>query len=252
VQQKSSTLEFRSLPLIEVALKRVYRSQLPVNLPFILAIRESHPSGFDTILDLQGFEQPPAGLQAPQLAFPSTHGCRFIDSSRGITVILQPDMLIARWQSDSGTDYPRFDALSGALDTVTGAFPRIGSWSFKPAVINLAYANRIAVNQTGDGAQPDPWPLSQAWTPPNLMQFGVALESQFVMRGTDKIDRRVQVQFRSEPEQPPWYLLLTVAGKQVEDNESVESCENKVHGALIDWFPELLSAEAREAYELQL
>lgn len=246
------TLQFSDLPLIEVALKRVPRTHIPISLPFVLQLRESLPGRFDRVLDLDVLEAPPGGVAPAVYEAQVTCGCRFVDSSLGVAVNVQPDMLVVRWMQSEGKPYPRFDGLRQAADDVIGAIEKIGLGPFETALVNMAYANRIEAEVSQGSVQPKPWPLSDAWTPDALRNQGTAFETQSVWRGQDEIDRRVLVQTRFEAsDAPPWYLLLTVAGKKLQEAESLVTAEDAVHGALIEWFPQLLSEEAKQIFGLK-
>lgn len=246
------TLNFSDLPLIEVALKRIPRTHIPISLPFVLRIRDLLPARFDRVLDLDVLEQPPGDAPSAVYNAQITCGCRFVDSSLGVAVNLQPDMLVVRWMEAEGKPYPRFSELRRAAEEVTTAIAQIGLGSVETALVNMAYANRIEAKSDGKIIQPKPWPLSDPWTPVALKGTLHAFETQSVWRGQDEIDRRVLVQTRAEaPDAPPWYLLLTVAGKKLREGELLEEAENGVHGALIEWFPHLLSDEAKRAFGLQ-
>ncbi|HRF58642.1 MAG TPA: hypothetical protein PLH94_01860 [Fimbriimonadaceae bacterium] len=246
------SLEFTALPLIEVALKRVPRTHIPISLPFVLDLQRELRGRFDQILDLDAVEQPPGALLPAAYAFHATCGCRLIDTSSGLSVNLQPDMLIVRWAATEGKEYPRFPALQRAADDVVAAINKIGLQPFEPVLVNLAYANRLEASIEQNRLQPSPWPLSDDWTPRGVREEGQAIEFQSVSRIVEGIDRRVLVQVRQEaPETNPWYLMLTVAGKVVSEEESAEESESQVHNALTDWFPRLLSEEAKRAYGLQ-
>lgn len=246
------SLEFTALPLIEVALKRVPRTHIPISLPFVLDLQRELQRRFDQILDLDVVEQPPGALPPAAYAFHATCGCRLVDTSSGISVNLQPDMLIVRWAATEGKEYPRFPAMQQAADDVVATINKIGLQPFEPVLINLAYANRLETSIKQNRVQPSPWPLSDNWTPRGVREEGQPIEFQSVFKSVEGIDRRVLVQVRQEtPETNPWYLLLTVAGKVVSAGESAEDSESQVHDALIDWFPRLLSPEAKRAYGLQ-
>ena len=248
----AESLEFSDLPLIEVALKRVPRAHLPLSLPFVLELQKSLPARFDRILDLDVLEAPPGLVQAATYNASSTCGCRLVDSSLGISVSLQPDMLVVRWTHAEGKGYPRFLFLRDAANDVTTAIEKIGLQPFQPVLVNMAYANKVDVRLEEGRPQPNPWPLSVKWTPVGVKEEGQAFETQSVFRGADEIDRRVLVQYRQEtPDAKPWYLLLTIAGKPISEGESIDKAEERVHQALIDWFPQLLSGEAKEVYGLQ-
>jgi len=250
--QRDKTLNFTDLPLIEVALKRVPKVHFPISLPFVLELKNRLPARFDQMLDLDAAEQPPGALTPVAYAFHVTNGCRLLDSNLGLTVTLQPDLLIVRWAMADDRPYPRFGALRKAANEVIEVIEQISLQPFEAALVNMAYANRVDATVREGRPQPSPWPLSDAWTPDGVREEGQAFESQSVLRGADQIDRRVLVQYRPETaDAKPWYLLLTIAGRPVADGESLETAENDVHGALIEWFPRLLSQEAREVYGLK-
>lgn len=250
--QSHQSLEFTALPLIEVALKRVPRSHLPLSLPFMLDLHKATRDHFDQMLDLDALEEPPGAMPPARYALHACSGCRLIDSSSGLSVNLQPDMLVVRWAHADGHAYPRFPAMLAAADVVVEAVQRIGLQPFEPALVNMAYANRLEASSQRNLLHPSPWPLADEWTPRGVKEEGQAIELQSVFKGEGGIDRRLLIQVRQEtPDAIPWYLLLTIAGKKVLDGESAEAAELAVHEALIDWFPRLLSPEAKEAYGLQ-
>lgn len=247
----NGTLEFTSLPLIEVALKRVARAHVPISLPYVLDLKEKLPARFDLIRDLD-FVEPPPGAAAPAMySIPSLGGCRLIDSRMGISVSIQPDMMVTRWLATERASYPRFAELRRAADEVVTAIGSLGIGAFDTQLVSLAYANRIPATIQEGRVQPGPWPLSEAWTPRALRDEEQTFETQSVLRGADQIDRRVLVQSHEDRDGSRWYLFLTVAGKTIEEGESLADCEGAVHRALIDWFPRLLSEEARVAFGLQ-
>lgn len=245
----SPTLHFTDLPLIEVALKRVPRTHIPISLPFVIQLRESLSPRFDRVLDLDALEAPPGGVAPAVYEAPLTCGCKFVDSSLGIAVSLQPDMLVVRWMESEGKPYPRYPKLKEAADDVVAGIQKIGLGPFETGLVNLAYANRVDALVAQGLVQPNPWPLADAWTPEALRSQGTAFETQSVFRGNDEIDRRVLVQTRVDgPQAAPWYLLLTVAGKKLSNAEALESAEDEVHQALIKWFPMLLSEDAKSRF----
>lgn len=248
----NATLEFTSLPLIEVALKRVARVHVPISLPYVLDLKATLPARFDLIRDLDFVEPPPGGAAPATYNIPSLGGCRLIDSSMGVSVSLQPDMMVTRWLATECASYPRFSELQRAADEVGTAIGALGIGAFDTQLVSLAYANRIPATIQEGRVQPSPWPLSEAWTPRALKDEEQTFETQSVLRGSDQIDRRVLVQSHEDrADGSRWYLLLTVAGKVVEEGEPLAECENSVHRALIDWFPRLLSEDARVAFGLQ-
>ncbi len=252
VEASEKSLEFTALPLIEVALKRVPRTHFPISLPFVLELRKALPGRFDQMLDLDFLEQPPGPVPPAEYAVHTTCGCRLLDTSMGLTVSLQPDMLVVRWAAAEGKDYPRFPAMRDAADEVIKAIKDVGLQGFEPVLVNMAYANRVEATIEQGKPQPSPWPLADAWTPAGVRDDGQAFESQSVLRDATGTDRRVLVQYRQETSgAPPWYLLLTIAGRTISEGESLAEAEMRVHDALIEWFPRLLSKEAKAAYGLK-
>jgi hypothetical protein len=255
------TLEFEKLPLIEVALKRVIEPRLPVDLPFVVRLAESLGGRFDQVLDLPGIEQPPGPPAQEPYQVHTAKGCRLLDSRSGVTVTLQRDLLVARWsrtdtKTEAGTDtrtggYPRFPELQDALSAVECAIRGFGGFpeGSRTRVVNVAYANRVEAAGSHDCVEPSPWPVAPDWVPCALRNAGQFRELQTCHRADNGTDRRLLLQYREDGGRP-WFLLLTVAGKAIGDKDDPQTAEEVVHDALIEWFPQLLSEDAKAEYGL--
>lgn len=247
------TLEFAGLPLIEVALKRVITPHVPVNLPMVLRLARDVGSRFSHVLDLEHVEQPPGSIQGARYDIHTTGGCRLIEAGTGITVTVQRDLLTARWSRTDIADYPRFPALQGALDAVMASIRAVNIGDVRTCLVNVAYANRVDNAPCQVSSNTACWPIAPEWTPPALTSVGQPIEQQTVFRGANGIEHRLSlVLHEGSDESAPWYLLLTVGGKRVEQDDDELDVELAVHDSLMDWFPSVLSKDALAKYEHQL
>jgi uncharacterized protein (TIGR04255 family) len=243
--EKVTTLEFESLPLLEVTLKRVPRAHIPMSLHLVTGIWDKLRGDFDRILDLQVLEMPPGNNRASNYDALATTGCRLISEAQGVTITLQTDVLVVKWVAASGKPYPRYEAMQGFADKIVAAINEISVLKFEAMIVNLAYANRLEAISHEDGIRPEFWPFNSSWSPAALVGEAKPQEYQTAFRDGNDVDHKCLLhQLLEAGTGKAWYLLINVAGRELKDHGELQQAESAVHDALIRWFPAMLSDEA--------
>jgi uncharacterized protein (TIGR04255 family) len=242
-------LEFENLPLVEVALRFSLLKPLPVTLEFISDLFEELRSDFSRLGDLTTIEHPPG--KPPGITLESrgrVHGARFSRSTDGITLSVQADLLIVRWNQDlnSATGrYPGFQrALLPAYETLVKSLEKLlGQGFVQVPVLNMSYVNFVLREA------PITWghvsTLLRLDIPPALVtasrirSFDAAVQFDDVdyVLSIREVDAEDQVR-------PTGFILTNVAGCRVLNPNDILPRLRNVHNVLVRKFADLLTDQA--------
>ena len=252
----NSSLEFRKLPLVEVAVRASFHSSIPLRYSLINAVREKLSAEFPTLAELNHFEAAPgSGGTQFEISPGFLPGAVYTGHKSGLSISLQPQVIVARWVTRPGlqqTQYPRFGALRESIWTAEEAFRKSAGDEYPGiAVVNMSYVNFVPATDSAtfaktylstdaqmrimDGAT-QVRKLEAAWSGSEDIDVRFAIEQAAVQMG-----ERVT----------PGFSVTTAAGLRLGASQDAKSGLDKVHGALQEFFLKLISNEARREWELQ-
>jgi uncharacterized protein (TIGR04255 family) len=249
------SLEFSNLPLAEVVAKVVFAESLRLTFKDCAEVWKKVEEVFDDVGDLTGIETPP--LREVTITPPSICGIRLI--REGVMVALQNDLLAVRWNRSLGRVYPRYGALRDALWRVYDALrDTLGTTKTRVTIINMAYANFIfgdenlpravrgylrpgilpAIGEAGDLNE-----INYSWRIPPATDFRVILNRAVVPFPPLKPEATSE-----QPESRPAFVLTTVSGVLLGENEEPRQALDRIHDGLQDLFLQVASEEALEEW----
>lgn len=240
------SLEFETLPLIEVALQHGLATPIPAGVAVASEIAKKLEDSGIHIHDLDSFDLKPG----TRLVFGSgifrPEGFKISIPANGIDVSIQRDVLTARWLRTSGQPYPRFQTLLDALLLAQDHVEECVGFKLEVDSVSMVYSNQIAAVLEDGRHAPDPWPFSFVFTDRDKSMWGDPYELNAGWDQGGGLSRRVHFQFRAgKGIEETWYLLIT-SSTWVPEVGPIEA--SVVHDDLIKWFPELLSNQAKEKY----
>jgi hypothetical protein len=139
------TLQFGNLPLLEVAIRVVPMTELPLSVSSIQRVLAAPIALFTGVEDLERLEKPPG---SPDFKFkPMTfNGFVLTSHQAGITADIQTSMITLRWRKavSNAPTYPRFPAMLDYLREVLSLLAKsLELPAFGVRVVNLSYMNFI-------------------------------------------------------------------------------------------------------------
>lgn len=152
-QQMSGSLQldFGNLPLVEAAVRASFASSVDLTFRTINSIHERIREDFPTLDEPSQLEVAP-GVESNVVLGPGKiSGALFANSQRGLTITVQNQVVVARWQKrllGDPVEYPRYQVLRDALWQGIEALEASCSVESIPvAVVNMSYVNFIIVDE---------------------------------------------------------------------------------------------------------
>lgn len=250
-ETERKTLEFTDLPLMEVSARLTFRKRLPtLTLPIASriagAVRERFPSSEVAATR----EVPPGGTPRSSFGVNEFPSVRFTQSTPGIVVSVQDDMIAIHWaKHQGGIDYPRFDQISRDLWWFIERAQSAGiAWPpFR--VVNLSYLNLVAAQKraTWDNVSVYLSPALHASILDSSSRFSELNLSWQMVSGLDRRVAFTHCTLTSGEESVQGYALRTVTGLMSETETGPETL-NLVHDDLQDFFLEIISDYAKKEW----
>ncbi len=246
----TSSLQFRSLPLVEVAVRMAFENDLDPGLSLnqVLQIYAQLSSKFEVPQVDQTFERAPGHEVAP--SFRQIPSCLFRSKSRpGVLIRLQDNMLGVYWHAVAPeadqAGYPRFSALLSAFDEFlqAGELAEV-SW---PAfdVANITYGNFLR----GERSTTDLLAYFDRRSIPELLADALLVQNYEAGWKTGSgIDRRLVLNLASVigPTGPlAGHLIRTVAGDRIREAEPWRGLIDRLHDDLQQFFGSVISERAK-------
>lgn len=249
-----TSLQFDNLPLVEAAVRVSLGASLQLSFAAIYDVHDGLRQEFPSISEAEQVEVAP-GLAESETRFGIgiVPGAVFCGHSAGITVTLQPQVIIARWfrkSSLSDSPYPRYGALRDALWRTVDLLRKHGDDTPPVAVVNMSYVNFIPSNR--------PDIVREYFS--EVAQIKV-LDGAKVLRKLEagwKLASDVDVRFcleQTAAKMPDGitagYRLTTAAGIKLGPTQAAKESLELVHDTLQGLFRDLISSRARDEWQLR-
>jgi uncharacterized protein (TIGR04255 family) len=251
-------LDFKSLPLIEAAVRASFNGPRALTYTLVYSIAQELGGSFPSLEEPKQLEVAPGTGETPFTIGPGyLSGAVYTGNKHGLSVSVQPQVIVARWTKHphpgmANPDYPRFPAVRDALWTTVEAF-RKGCGDEYPgiSVVNMSYVNFVP---SGDSA--------------GFLKTYFSSESQLHVMDKAKQVRKLEagwsegddldVRFAVEQATARMpdgvtagYRLTTAAGLRLGESVDAKSGLETVHYRLQEFFLELISEQARTEWKLE-
>ncbi len=245
------SLEFASLPLVEVVLRMSF--ERPIVMSFELINRFSAALGpdFPDITEIKKIEAAP-GVKF-ELEMAELPGAVFTGGESGLLITLQKSVVAVRWLKRArgqGTGYPRFPVLKEALSRAHTVLAGMDGVDVKPCVTNMAYVNLVQ-------EAPSASSLQRYLSAGSLMQVAADTVRMHVLEAAWQESDGVDVRFRVDARPPTVehqaaaFTLTTVAGQRITPPAAhVDAALDVVHQRLQSFFTRLISDHAKQEWGL--
>lgn len=249
-------LKFDNLPLVEAAVRASFNVPKALSYALINSVHAELKSQFPALAESTQIEVAPGSGQFQAEFGPGCiPGAVYTGHPLGVSVHVQPQVVVARWSKRPGLDdphYPDYERLRDSLWIAVEAFER-GCGTDYPgiAVVNMSYVNFIpaldpaAILKTYfsedahlramDKAR-QVRKLEAAWSEGDDLDVRFALE-QAAAKLPDGITQG--------------YRLTTVAGLRLGGSVDPRIGLERVHDALQEFFNKLISPEAKKEWKLR-
>lgn len=249
-------LDFDNLPLVEAAVRASFNGPLALTYSLVNSIAQELQPSFPRLQAAEQVEVAP-GKSGTQIEFGPgcLPGALYTGHESGLSVSLQPDVIVARWAKHPGlqqSPYPRYGKLRDSLWMAVEAFRKATGDDYPGiAVVNMSYLNFIPV--------PDPASVVKTYfsDEAQLQAMENAQQVRNLEAGWNR-DDDVDVRFAvvqgtaKLPEGPtPGYRLTTAAGLRLGEALDAKSGLESVHDVLQELFVNLISEQAKREWELQ-
>lgn len=246
-------LNFENLPLREVVVRLSFDPPLALGWKTLPSLAAKLNAYFPEVEDVNEIETPP-GIPLV-LSSLNTPGIRFQGSGLGIRLLVQPQVLSARWQFNAATNdkpYPRYAALRGAVDLglrcLIESLVESGAALPKVVVANLLYINMV-------DPEADQLSITSYFAP----QFSMELATSAPVLHEQKISYRDDLGYdiavavaRHETEVEDGtkteYRLATAAGARLQEEGDPILALDALHSRLQQVFASVISAEAKTTW----
>lgn len=239
---------------MEVAIRVVPSAPIPLSVELIARLAKVDNSPFSELVDADYFEVPP-GIPAPFGPPDSAiRGLMLARHDDGLTVLVQRDLLIAKWRKmnvEPAPAYPRFETMIGCLRDALGMLileAEMGS--FEARVVNMSYTNvENDSRDIEDGQIPF---FNFAIQSPELQQAEPKLtELNFAWR-EDRFDLRLRAHrgavMKGPDDVTPSFIIFSVCGTEVMEGESFEDLIWDCHNQVNLRFPQLIRPSTLEGW----
>ena len=240
---KRRTLEFKKLPLVEVAVRLTLADPLPFVYAFQRDLERALGARYQMVGE-QPVEMPPGSTSISVMLGEKSQ--IYLDPRLGISLLVQANMISARWlvgPACANQPYPRFPALQRAVWNLYRIVSKLLQRQIPIAVAHVGYGNDI-VHEQGEGPIKDIF--SERWRLPSIAG-SERVHSFEVVWPEGRRDVRVSLGRRIHAEAPlqESYMLVTAAGIQLAPTDDPRRCLAGLHDRLIRLFQDLVSEEAK-------
>jgi hypothetical protein len=182
-------------------------------------------------------------------------GALFTGQNSGLSVSVQPQVIVARWVRNQGLkqpEYPRYGALRDALWSAVESFRKACGDEFPGiAVVNMSYVNFVPSADAATFLSKYLSPVSQLKSMDTAQQVR-KLEAAW--SEADDLDLRFAVEqaaARLPDGVTPGFRLTTAAGLRLGGSLDAKAGLERVHDALQELFLKLISEEAKREWKLR-
>ena len=248
------SLEFSNLPLTNVVVRTVFDRQIDFSFDQYCRIWADTRERFDTVEELERFENPPVGLLSIRPV--AVNGICL--HRKSIATSIQSVFVGARWEKAFSPMYPRYDALRECLWDALSAVKQATDGEVRISVVNMGYANIISRGGDIDAAARRY--LRKETLPPladqnQLNDLNVAwkesdgLECRIVLGQTQLQVPVFDPESNERTTQPQNAILLTTAGGAfITEGQDPIQVLDAVHSRLQTLFMEVTTEEARDEW----
>lgn len=249
----TASLEFDKLPLVEVALRTSFRSQVPLRFATLNDVRAELMDEFPSLDELRQIEAPP-GMNA-EVAFGvgQIPGAVLAGHKHGLRVTIQQHVVVTRWVKDphrGAPGYPRFDSLRKSHWRVVGALLKAVQTLDVPfGAVNMSYTNFLQWKATPNVLVNY---FSREASVKLVEQATLLHKYELSWQDNNAVDLRLQLErvaFQIGDDKKEGYNLTTVAGKAAASLVDAQKNLDEVHAQLQGFFYNLISPEARKEWE---
>ena len=141
-------LEFGNLPLVEATVRASFNDPKALSYSLVNSIHADLKPSFPALTESQQLEiAPGAGARSVEIGPGYLPGAVYTGHTGGISVHVQPQVIVARWIKDPGSPergYSRYLVLRVALLTSVAAFQKASGDDYCGiAVVNISYVTFI-------------------------------------------------------------------------------------------------------------
>ena len=249
-------LEFGNLPLVEAAVRASFNDPKALSYSLVNSIHADLKPSFPALTESQQLEiAPGAGARSVEIGPGYLPGAVYTGHTGGISVHVQPQVIVARWSKRPGLtdpEYPRYQELCNALWTAVEAF-RKGCGEDHPgiAVVNMSYINFVPSSDAAAFLRTYLSKESQLRAMDNAQQVR-KLEAAWTEG--DDLDVRFAVEQATAnlPDGPTsGFRFTTAAGLRLKESVDAKSGLEKVHATLQEFFLKLISEDAKSEWKLR-
>lgn len=239
------SLQFKKLPLVEVAVRLSLTEFAPINLTILSKLFRDLEERFPLIEDVQQHESAP-GTNSFQIG-PGTNSALFKGHKNGLVLRVVGNMIAVKWiWQPQIQDYCRFSKLHEELKwCLKHVAPQIGNVRFRAA--NMTYVNFVQTSASSAQDTLGKYVTSGVW--PSIIGGNQDLHHvNFSWRQPSGIDMRIvfeRGERRVGSKATPGYKFTTVAGKQFEPTSDPEDRVIDLHDCLQVLFDDIVSQEAK-------
>jgi len=248
----TASLEFEKLPLVEVALRTSFKSQVPLRFVILNEVHAELRTEFPNLEELPQIEAPP-GMNV-ELAFGvgQIPGAVLSGHKQGLRATIQQHVVVTRWvrNPDRGVPaYPRFPSLQECHSRVVGTLLKAVKTPDVPfGAVNMSYTNFLEWKATLNV-------LFNYFSPKAHVQLvkEAARLHKYEISWQDKneVDLRLQLErvaFQIGDEKKEGYNLTTVAGKAAASLVDAQENLDRVHDLLQVFFRDVISDTAKSEW----
>jgi hypothetical protein len=248
----TASLKFDNLPLVEVALRTSFRSQVPLRFATLNDVRSALAEEFLSLDELPQIEAAPGINMELALGVGQIPGAVLSGHKQGVRATIQQHVVVTRWVRDphrGAPPYPHFDLLRECHWRVVHALLDAARTPDVPCgAVNMSYTNFLQWEATPDVLSN--YFDSKAHV--QLVKKAARLHKYEVSwQDVDAVDLRLQLErvaFQIGDEKKEGYNLTTVAGKAATSLAEARENLNRVHDLLQGFFDGLISADAKREW----
>jgi len=249
-------LKFDNLPLVEAAVRASFNVPKALSYALVNSVHAELKSQFPALAESTQIEVAPGSGQFQAEFGPGClPGAVYTGHAMGVSVHLQPQVIVARWSKRPGLDephYPDYEKLRDSLWIAVEAFKRGCGNDFPSiAVVNMSYVNFIP---TSDPARV----LATYFSPESHLSLMRNVRQVRKLEAAWGEDEDLDVRFSLEQAAANFsdrvalgYRLTTIAGLRLGGSLDPGSGLERVHDALQEFFNKLISPEAKKEWKLR-
>lgn len=249
----TTSLEFKKLPLVEVALRTSFRSQVPLRFATLNDVRAELMDDFPSLDELPQIEAAPGINMEVAFGVGQIAGAVLSGHKQGLRATIQQHVVVTRWVRAphlGAPGYPRFSSLQECHWRVVRALLKAGKTPDVPfGAVNMSYTNFLQWEAT-------PGVLFKYFSPkahvPLVKQAGRLHKYEVSWQDNNAVDLRLQLErvaFQFGDDKKEGYNLTTVAGKAAASLVDAQKNLDDVHAQLQEFFLDLISLEAKTEWE---